>query len=175
MKLLKVARRCLTVAMALFATLSSAESFDNEYEERPWAEIEVQLPAFPEKDKLITFRVGAVTDVNYLIDSNSLSVGSDGVIRYTLVVVSSSGAQNISYEGLRCATAERRYYAFGRSDKTWSKARSNQWVKIQGSTNNHHVELYSNYFCTIGAPAIRNADDARRSLRYGGQPAATRP
>ena len=171
MRDMKAVKWFFALVLASQSAHSLAESFDNEYEEKPWAEIEVQLPAFPDQNNLIPFQVGAMSDTKYLIDGNSLSVGSDGVLRYTLVVISSAGAQNISYEGLRCATAERRFYAYGRSDKTWSKARSNQWVKIQGSTNNHHVELYSNYFCTVGAAYVRNADDARRVLRSGGQSA----
>ncbi len=124
---------------------------------------------FPDAENLIPFRVGYHTDTKYLIDGNSLSLGADGVIRYTLLVISASGARNVSYEGLRCATAERRVYAFGRSDKTWSKARSNQWARLRGSTNNHYVDLYSNYFCIVGAPDFRNADDIRRVLRSGGR------
>ncbi len=146
------------LALTTLSVHSLADGFDNEYEEKPWAEIEVQLPAFPEQVNLIPFQVGAMADTKYLIDGNSLSVGADGVFRYILVVIS-------------CATAERRFYAYGRPDKTWSKAKSNQWVKIQGSTNNHHVELYSNYFCAIGAAYVRNADEARRVLRSGGQSA----
>jgi hypothetical protein len=165
---LKTGKWVCALALAFLSAQSLADGFDNEYDEKPWAEIEVQLPAFPEKENLIPFKVGAIADSKYLIDANSLSVGTDEVIRYTLVVVSSAGAQNISYEGLRCATAERRFYAFGRSDKTWSKARSNQWVKVQGSSNNHHVELYANYFCRIGAPTVMDANAARQVLRYGG-------
>lgn len=159
------------LALTLLSAYSWADDFDNEYEEKPWAEIEVQLPSFPEQINLIPFQVGAMADTKYFIDGNSLSVGSDGVYRYTLVVISSEGAKNITYEGLRCTTVERRFYAYGRSDNTWSKARSNQWGKIQGSTNNHHVELYKNYFCPIGAAYVSTADDARRMLRSGGQSA----
>ena len=145
-----------------------ANSFDNDFEEKPWTETEVQLPDFPLKENLITFRVGAVTDVQFQLDSKSLSVGADDVIRYTLVVISSSGAENISYEGMRCVTAERRSYAFGRSDKTWSKARGSQWGRIQGTSNNLYVDLYSNFFCTIGVPTLRSAEDVLRVLRRGG-------
>ena len=166
----KAARWLLVLALPLFLVPSLADDgFDAEFEEKPWAEVEIQLPVFPEPENLIPFRVGYRTDTQYLIDGNSLSVGVDSVIRYTLVVISAAGAKNISYEGLRCETAERRLYAFGRSDKTWSKARANQWGKIQGSTNNHHVELYGNYFCVVGAPFVMSADDARRVLRSGGQ------
>lgn len=162
-------------ALSLLSINSFAEGFDSDYEEKPWVEIEVHLPAFPAKENLIPFQVGVKRDIQYFVDGNSLSVGTDDVIRYTLVIVSSAGAQNISYEGLRCATAERRLYAFGRSDKTWSKARSNQWVKVQGGSNNHSVGLYTNYFCTVGASTIMSAEDARKVLRAGGQPALVGP
>lgn len=170
----KAVRWLLVLGLSLFSVPSSADDgFDAEFEQKPWAEIEVQLPAFPEDENLIPFRVGYHTETKFLIDGNSLSVGSDEVIRYTLLVISASGAKNISYEGMRCETVERRVYAFGRSDKTWSKARSNQWVRLKGSTNNHYVDLFSNYFCVLGDPYVRSADDARRVLRSGGRAPAT--
>ncbi len=169
MGVINVLQRIGALVLLLAAPPAVAAGFDNDYEEKPWAEIEVQLPAYPEKENLISFEVGAKDDSQYLIDGNSFSLGADGVMRFTLVVISSAGARNISYEGMRCATSERRFYAFGRSDKTWSKARGNQWVKIKGDSNNHHVELYSNYFCTVGTAAIGNRDDALKVLRSGGQ------
>lgn len=155
------------LCLALFSSLVLPAGFDNEFDEKPWAEIEVQLPAFPEKENLMPFKVGSVADKQYFIDGKSLSVGSDDVIRYSLVVVSSAGAQSISFEGMRCVTGERRVYAFGHSDSTWSKARSNKWIKLQGGSNNHHVALFADYFCTVGERAITSPDDAIRVLRYG--------
>ncbi|WP_263769670.1 CNP1-like family protein [Propionivibrio soli] len=163
-------KRFLQSGFLLLGIVSSAwaaEGFDDDFDEKPWAEMEVQLPAFPDRSNLIPFEVGAVRDTKFWIDGNSLSVGADGVIRYALVIESSAGAENISYEGIRCATREKRLYAFGRSDKTWSKARDNQWKPIRGSSNNHHVELFSNYFCVPGAPSLGSAEDARRALRSG--------
>lgn len=172
MRLAESLRWVFAIALAFSSVQVPAADFDDAFDEKPWEELEIQLPAFPEQENLIPFQVGAVTDTKYLIDGNSLSVDPDGVVRYTLVLISPSGARNISYEGLRCATAERRLYAFGHPDKTWSKARSNQWVRVRGSSNNHHVELYSNYFCVFGPGAVTNADDARNELRRGGRPAA---
>ena len=156
-------------AWLLMPTHLLAAYFESEYDLKPWVEMELQLPAFPSKESLIPFQISAKKDTRYYVDGDSLSVGSDDVIRYVLVIVSSTGAQNISFEGLRCATAERRLYAFGRSDRTWSKARNNQWVKVQGGETSHNVELYANYFCAIGAPVIMSPEDARRVLRAGGR------
>jgi hypothetical protein len=159
----------LILLPALALAAGKNYDYDKEVEEKPWAEVEAQLPAYPAKEDLIPFTVGAVREVKYFIDAKSLAVGSDGVIRYTLVIVSSAGAQNVSFEGLRCSTAERRIYAFGRADGTWSKARSNQWVRIQGNSNNHNVELYTNYFCSVGATEITSAESAREVLRSSKQ------
>ena len=153
--------------LALFSSLVLPAGFDNEFDEKPWAEIEVQLPVFPKKENLIPFKVGSVSDTQYFIDQESISIGSDDVIRYSLVVISSAGAQSISFEGMRCVTGERRVYAFGRSDNTWSKARSNKWIRLRGGGNNHHVALFADYFCATGESAVMNLEDAIRILRYG--------
>jgi len=161
------------LGLAFLALPALAESLFNlrglDEKETPWTEIEAQLPAFPDPESLIPITVGAVRDTRYLVDGRSLSVGADGVLRYTLVVVSPGGARNISHEGMRCDTRERRFYAFGRSDKSWAKARNNQWARIQGTSNNPYVELYTNYFCVIGAAAT--TENVRRALISGGKKA----
>ena len=164
-------RAGLAMAISVLASsVMAAQAFDDEYDAKPWAEIAVQLPAYPAEGNLLPFSVGSVRDRQFLVDTNSLSIGSDGVVRYSLVIVSSAGARNVSYEGLRCETAERRFYAFGRPDATWSKARGNQWAAIQGGSNNHHVELLTNYFCSIRLP-VGSVEDIKRRLRSGGAPA----
>ncbi len=140
---------------------------DNDVEEVPWQEIEAKLPPFPEDENLIPFKTGPVTDMRFTIDGKSISVDSDEVIRYTLVTISPSGAKTISYEGMRCSTTERRTYAFGRADKTWSKPRSSKWVSIRGGADSWYVALARDYFCTIGESAILNPDHAIRVLQRG--------
>lgn len=153
--------------MLSFPLTAAADSFDNEFDEKPWSEIEVQLPAFPENENLVPFKVGSVSDTQFMIDAKSISIGNDGVIRYALVVVSPAGARNISFEGIRCATGERRLYAFGQSDKTWSRARSDKWARIRGSSNQYPVALFADYLCVAGAPMIYSPEDVVRRLRYG--------
>lgn len=164
----------LWLAMAVLPSAGWSATANREVAEKREMQGEVPLPTFPQPDKLIPFVVSAMTDNKFMIDSESLSIGSDGIFRYTLVIVSPSGAQNVSYEAMDCSTAERRIYALGRADKTWSKARSDQWVKIvDNSLNRHHAELYTDYFCPIGI-SIRNADEVREALRRGGHPSMMR-
>jgi len=160
----------LTVFLALPLS-GRTETHDPDGEQRPAPEAEVELPAFPRTETLIPFTVSATTNNQFLIDSASLSVGSDGVTRYTLVIVSPSGARNVSYEGMKCATGERRLYALGRADETWVRARNDRWVRISNSTlNRHHAALFSEYFCPITV-VQQTPEQMLETLRRGGHPA----
>lgn len=143
-------------------------------EEKPWAEIEQALPPAPKAENLVPIYVGPMTTNNFAVDRESVTVSPDGVVRYTLVVTSPAGARNVSFEGLRCETAERRLYAFGRSDGSWSKARNNQWTKVEdNSLNRHHAALHKEYFCTTGG-LVLTTEDARRALPQGNPAAIAR-
>ena len=119
-----------------------------------WAEQEVKPPALPQEQNLVAFAVSAATANRFFLDAQSIATGADGVVRYTLVVRSQSGAENVSFEGMRCATGEIKRYAFARKDGTWSPARSPQWSPIrQQEINNQHGVLYNNFLCDLGKPA----------------------
>jgi hypothetical protein len=62
---------------------------------------------------------------------------------------------NVSYESIRCETYERRLYALGRSDGTWSQARSSKWVPIAGA---QYATLADDFFCAERGQA-RAAED----------------
>lgn len=142
--------------------------FEEDYENKKWQELEVSLPATPKQENLLPFYVSAATSNRFFIDGSTLDVGSDGVVRYVLVVLSAEGGRNVTFEGMRCETKERRIYASGRLDGTWSKARRNEWVRIQDAyANRHHAALFLDYFCPVGV-IVRNVDEARAALVRGG-------
>lgn len=144
--------------------------FEEDYETKRWQEVEVQLPPAPVPEKMQSFYVSAATDNRFLIDPATLTVGADGVVRYVLLVLTPNGGRNLTFEGMRCETRERRIYASGRSDGTWSKSRNNDWTKIQDVyANRHHAALYLDYFCPVGV-IVRNAAEAREALRRGEHP-----
>lgn len=161
-------------SMLLWALLVLSSEGLAEFEEgddsKQWQEIEVTLPLAPRPDALLPFSVSATTANSFFVDASTLSVGVDGVVRYTLVVLSPEGGRNVSYEGIRCETRERRIYASGRGDGSWSKSRANHWSRIQDVTSNrHHAALFLEYFCPHGV-VVRNVEEARDALLRGGHP-----
>lgn len=162
--------KLLLVALMSLSSLTARAEFDEDYETRPWQELEVTLPKAPTAAEILPFFVSATTEHRYFIDGDSLTVGTDGVVRYVLVVETGGGARNVSFEGMRCVTRERRIYASGRRDGTWSKSRNNAWQRIQDNAlNRHHAALFLEYFCP-GGVIVRDADDAREALRRGVHP-----
>lgn len=145
-------------------------------EKKEFVEREVKLPPLPKPENLLEFQPSAANANKFFIDANSISIDPDGTVRYTLVVKSPGGAENISYEGIRCETIEQKYFAFGRRDGTWSEARAPLWRKIHyKDINRQYGVLYASYFCPDGSP-IRSARDAINRFKYGapyGEPPRT--
>ncbi|MDK9702887.1 MAG: CNP1-like family protein [Sulfuritalea sp.] len=139
----------------------------------PWKEQrEVEPPAFPKAEDLREIYVSATAANKFLIDASTLAVGTDGVVRYVLVVKTSGGATNVSFEGINCRDLRWKHYATGRSDGTWtiSRAVRNDWRPIETKAlNAHHAALSHDLFCPTGR-AIKTADEGRNALRLGRHP-----
>lgn len=147
--------------------------FEHDFEEKPWVELEAQLPPAPKPENLLPFFVSSATENRFFIDSASLSRGDDEVLRYTLVIKSSSGAVNVSYEGMRCSSRELKRYAFGRTGGSWSKARNTKWepISYQDVNRQHHM-LYDDFLCPRGI-AVKTAKEAIDAIKKGGHPEAS--
>jgi hypothetical protein len=120
-----------------------------------WTEDKVDtLPSLPLASNLIPFDVSGNTPLKFAIDAKSLSVGNDGVVRYTVVVTSPSGAHNVNYEGIRCDTYEWRQYAALNADHDgWDNTVATAFARIEDSTlNGYQASLYQDYFCANKIP-----------------------
>lgn len=108
------------LAASLALTLGCAQAQDNE----EWKENDVPTaPAF-NTDALASFVVSANSELNYGVDPKTVTVGSDGVIRYVMVARSRSGALNAAYEGLNCKRGEAKTYA------RWAPGSPGQWHMV---------------------------------------------
>ena len=118
---------------------------------------------------MVELDLGPTARNRFFVDEASLSVGADRVVRYVAIILSPSGAKNVSFEGLRCDTYERRYYAFGREDGSWSKARGNEWRRLRTDTVNGYAQtLAREFFCPDGI-AIQKTEEGVAALKAGGK------
>jgi len=155
-------------AFAAAQTSQFKSDWEKAQEERDWKEAEFKLPALPKADALIEFFVSSANSFKFFVDPLSLSAGADGVVRYTLVARSPSGAESVSYEGIRCASNSYKVYALGHAG-AWSQARSD-WKPIEPrSVQRWHNELGSRYFCP-NRVSVRTAAEGLDALRLGGHP-----
>lgn len=144
-----------------------AEDVQEDGFRRPPAEVKLELPPFPRESDLVQFYPGPVGGHRYYIDATHLIVGPDRIIRYAVVMRTSGGATNTSYEGIRCQTTEQRLYATGYPGKGWVEAKTSDWVPIRsGRVNEHQAFLYSEYFCPYGAMPANKASIVN-ALREG--------
>jgi hypothetical protein len=118
------------LAIALVGTLAAAErdifihgpkDINPNYQEpEAWKEqAAASLPPWPKDADLVEFHTSdPQTPFRHFIDTKSLSVDAQQVVRYTVVVASASGSRNVAYEGIRCTpTGQHRIYAYGASGK----------------------------------------------------------
>ena len=168
------------VGSALAASECSTRKYYEcyEYEEseegkKAWEEEKIKPPAAPDMGKLIPFEVSVSNDNRFLVDPASISIGKDGVVRFT-VVIESSGARTINYEGLRCNTRERRLYAFGQADGSWIESKGSSWILMHKQQhkmiNAYPAVLADEYFCVDREPPKDPAEAIQR-LKLG--PVAT--
>lgn len=152
---------CALALLAIAACAGPIRFPEDDLERKPWDLQKALLPPYPKEANLLRIYVGSATPFTFFVDPASVSVGQDGIVRYTLVARSSSGATNISYEGMRCETYENKTYAFGRSDGTWVPARNQQWIPYSRYETDHHLILADDFFCSVrGAKPAKEAVQA---------------
>jgi hypothetical protein len=137
-----------------------------------WSELPALSPKFPKPEDYLPLQVKTTTSFAFFVDAKSISVGKDGVVRYSLIAKSTEGVINVSYEGIRCSTREYRVFAYGRPDNTWSEARIGKWQPLPTeSRNTQRTTLESDFFCPAGR-IIDTPEEGEKALAAGMHPRA---
>ena len=166
-------RASAIAVLALLAQPAGAQwsgwDYQNDRPAEQFTERELELPPYPLEDDLLAFESGAASAHRFYLDPKALSVGTDGVVRYTLVVKAAGGATNVTYEGIRCDLGQLKIYASGRPDRTWMRARDPQWTRIETKQFNvHHGVLFREYFCAgkSSKTPVARVEEVLERLRY---------
>ena len=131
-----------------------------------WKEGDSKLPPFPEEADLVAFRVDLPSSrFSHFIDGKHLAIGKDDVVRYTLVLRSKTGTDNVSFEGIRCDSAQYRVYAYG-SRGTFTPLEPSSWQPIgEGDPDLAHRELQRFYLCEPSHYKPRKREEIIRALQ----------
>ena len=161
-------KRRIPAVVLLALAACTVQPQQDEFDGKPWEMLMTQLPSYPKPENLLRVHVSPTTAFEFFVDAASVSVGQDGIVRYTLIARSTSGAVNVSYEGIRCLPLERKPYAFGGSDNAWSPVRTPQWAPISRAQP-QHAALAEDFFCP-GSRPVRTTEEAVQALRRGNAP-----
>lgn len=156
------------IALALIvAACGTAPRHESDWERqnlaRPQASDDSPAPpAYPTPANLLEYQVIGADGFRFFIDGSTLAPDKEGVVRYVLVARSPDGVDNVTFEAMRCPSAEQRIYALGH-DGRWTTARG-AWRPINAP---RYRVLYDEYFCPQ-AVAIRSAYEGVLALQQGG-------
>ncbi|MFK5983940.1 MAG: CNP1-like family protein [Pseudomonadota bacterium] len=137
-------------------------NYTGDFEEIKWQEELTAIPALPDKDDLIVFSgVAAYPQYQYAIDEKTLSVGKkDNLVRFIVVISSSSGTANSYYQGLSCSEKRIKTYAYAHStsDK-FVVYGSPVWQNLSGTgAMGYSKGLAEFYFCAFLGGALNKAE-----------------
>ncbi|MGE4241983.1 CNP1-like family protein [Ramlibacter sp.] len=124
----RLAAPALALALSsLAAPAALAQLFGGD---RNWQEIEAPPPPALRVDGLVPVEVPRST-LRFGIDPESISVGSDSVVRYVVVARSrEGGAVNAIYEGVHCGKADVKVYARHSGEGGWRAVGTPEWRSL---------------------------------------------
>lgn len=134
---------------------------NHEFKEKKWKEGALELPALPKDRNLIELRLPH-SRVRIFFDQKSISVGKDGVVRYTVIIQSRSGVRNTLYEGIRCDTREYKTFAYSANKQNFREMRRAYWHSIRGQMSFKYREILADlYMCHLRTTRNKVADIIR--------------
>ena len=142
------------------------DTTNNDYVEKEWLEHKIDLPDGYQQNNLQEFQVDTSSgNFRYFIDASSLRTTADDVSRFSLVIRSSSGVDNSSYEGLRCGKRQYRVYAYG-GNKGFKMMPGSEWKHINRSgQDNYRNTLYNDLICNSSTGKANSPEDVLNAMK----------
>lgn len=129
-----------------------------------WVEAETPPPPVYSKDKLIPIEMPPYVTLKVGIDSQTVAVGADGVVRYVVVMRNASGSVNVAYEGILCTNGEVKTYARVSASGSWIMLDKAQWRPMTDNLPSRHAYAIAQQGACDGRAAGKR-EDIVRALR----------
>lgn len=134
-------RWLLSAVLAAVAAAAGAEGGE-------WQEVQAPPPPSLRLSGLIPIELPR-SELSFGVQPDSVSVGDDGVVRYTVVASSRSGTVNALYEGVRCASGDVKVYA-RYNDGTWMLTQDAKWQSVHDNAAHRHSLAIARQGACIG-------------------------
>ena len=164
------------MVLGFSSALWAAGPFLDEYDEdldikdpAAWKEGVAVIPDYPNDDDLLEFPVEEDTGakLRYFIDSKTISIADDDIVRYVLVIRARQCAKNVIFEGIHCSTREFKTYAFGGGKNKFHKLRKPGWRLMRGNYQTpYRKRLRDHYLCHPEFPTARDPQSIIEALKY---------
>jgi hypothetical protein len=108
-----------------------------------WKEEQVPPPPAFSKERVVAIDMPRHVTLRIGVDPDTIVVGADGVVRYVIVMVNSTGSVNAVYEGIRCASDEFKTYARWSASGTWSSTANPEWRAVNDNMPSRHTLAFA--------------------------------
>lgn len=148
--------------LAVGATCVHAQS---PLDDPDWKESEAPAPPAFNPEKLLPLDMPLYVSLKFGVDPASISITSDGIVRY--VVVARNDKQTVSafYEGILCAKGEVKRYAQTLSNGQWRVAASPQWRALNDNQPSRHAWVFARQGACDANTAASSVADIVRALK----------
>ena len=132
------------LAFGLLLSLSSTVWAQFIADDADWKESDTPAPPPFDIGKLVQFEVSSTSSLVYGVDPASIRISQrDGLVRYVIVALNSSGASNVMYEALRCSTAQVKTYARYSATGGWRSLDNPQWTSLYANMPSRHALAFA--------------------------------
>ncbi len=132
--LLVIFKKFATFNLCLLAIAASAQVLDPD-----WKESDTPTPPAFDKGRLLPIEMPQYVSLRVGIDPETLVIGADGIVRYVMLAINSTGSVNAMYEGIRCATGEVKTYARHSGQGTWTLVKEPAWRALTDNLPSKHA------------------------------------
>lgn len=145
--------------LAVFISLSLGNWVSLSQAETARQEDGIDLPKeLPDPKNLKSFTTSVGSPLKFALDSKSISIGNDRVIRYIVVITNPSGTKQVKYEGIRCESFEYKVYAVLNEENQWRTFPNSEWKRIPNLG-------YNQYQATLGRSGLCAGDSPNSNFK----------
>jgi len=149
------------------ALQSTEYQFDyDESLDKPWVEGQAKLPPYPREEDLAPVRLKPTSSRTLLVDTASLTVGKDFVVRFVYVLRAPGGGQTVLFEGFRCGTRGYKSYAYGTPDGVLKPFPTVEWREAPRTDYGYRRDLMDSFLCADSNYPYARVDIVRRIQSY---------